>query len=144
MPRKSRDYKAEYARAKARAKAAGFKSEREYKRARKGLSVPRAASPVKRLIPASELARADAKAKDIAKIRREARRWSATHSHVTNSQYVNRMTDAQVIAYHRAYVEGNKLAGPGAGKAWHNRLKEYMVDEMGLMDEEEFENLYGE
>ncbi len=109
MARKPRDYKAEYAAAKRRATASGYKSEREYKQVRKALKLPRTAQPAPRRIlektAPRKLARATNAPKVASQRRREAREWSDKHSHRPHSRYSPKMSDRQVALYHKAFVE---------------------------------------
>lgn len=94
--RKPRDYKAEYAATVARARAAGYKSEREYKKVRRELNLPPRTMPVpKRVLELNPLTR----------IRRENQAWSDAHSLRSNSKYHREFTDDQAERYHRAFVE---------------------------------------
>lgn len=88
---RQRDYRAEYAARKARAKAAGYTGVTEYSRARKGL--PRGASP----LPKSAKLYAESDQ------RRRAYKWSRTHSHSARSRYTASMSDKQVTAFLDAF-----------------------------------------
>jgi len=113
MARKQRDYKAEYRAAKLRATRAGYKSEREYKRVRRELALPRRAMPVpKRILQANPV---------VAR-RRESQRWSDEHSRRRNSRYSPSMSDADAERYWLAFVE------PGiVDSEKHRRLKAFLV-----------------
>lgn len=109
MARKKRDYKTEYAAAKRRAQAAGYKSQREYKAVRKSLSLPPRTSPVPKRVIESQRVGVTSAANDysrrMSRLRREARSWSDKHSHIARSRYTPSMSDEQVSDYHNAYVE---------------------------------------
>ena len=146
MARKQRDYKAEYRRSKERAQASGYKSEREYKAVRKALGTPRGAMPAPRRVMAAaapeRLNAAQAEARAIAAKRRAAASWSKKHSHVGTSAYTKRMTDSEVEAYYRAYLEPlTGLSKKTARDEKRRRIKEYMVSQ-GLMTPSEWEEKY--
>ncbi len=101
MPRKQRDYKAEYAKAKAKANASGYKSEREYKRARKTLRLPPRTSPV----PKRVYERLNATDPILSRLRRESQAWSDAHSKSGRSKYDHRMSDDKLRLYHLAFVD---------------------------------------
>jgi hypothetical protein len=86
MAKRQRDHRAEYLRRKEIAAKSGFGSVRKYKRVRKELSLPRS-------LPVS-----------IRKIRRDGLEWSASHSRVANSRFKMDFSDADAIAYYKAYV----------------------------------------
>lgn len=89
MASRKRDYKAEYARAKAKANAAGYKSQREYRVARKGLTGR--VSPV------------PAKVRD--RIRdNDSREWSRQHSRQPSSKFNTKWGRARRDAYYDIYV----------------------------------------
>lgn len=139
MARKKRDYKAEYQARKRKATQLGYKSEREYKRARKTLSTPRNQAP-----PAKEEATklAPTLGISISRIRRESKRWSNKHSHVPNSKYRDSLTDDQARRYWRAFVED--IPGVGRSKSRQkekrNRIHDYLVPD--LIDEKEWTGKY--
>lgn len=142
MARKRRDYKAEYAARKRRAKAAGYRSEREYKRTRKALKTPRNASPVSR--PIAEVTGREqlADAAEIRKMRREANAWSKRHSKQPSSAYVKSMSDENVRRYWLATVGASQYAGPGAQRKIVANWKDYLVNGIGLYTASEFDSLY--
>lgn len=139
MPRKQRDYKAEYQARKRKATQLGYTSEREYKRARKALATPRRQNPLPK---AQALAISPTLSIPISRIRRASQRWSDAHSRVINSQYDPSMTDDQARRYWRAFVEDI----PGVGKSKsrqkekRNRIHDYLVPD--IMDEKEWTGKY--
>ena len=129
MATRRRDYKAEYARAKARATAAGYKSEREYKQARKRLGVHGGrVSPVpKRVLTAIVDAGAD---RD-----RAARAWSKRHSKVRESAWSDSFDESQRAAYFNIYVK------PSRNRAkWKTWQHDFLVPE--FYSEEEYNERY--
>lgn len=136
MAKRVRDYKAEYATAKRRAKQAGYKSQREYKRARKALQLPRNVSPVPRrvieridpgvLIPEGTKA-----------IRTGNARWSNKHSRVPNSKWNPKWDDTRARAYHLAFVLESKH-----GPEKLSRLYDYLVALYAMVTESEWEQNY--
>lgn len=107
MARKPRDYKKEYAQAKQKATAAGYKSQREYKRVRRELTLPTKASPIpKRILQnTSPEVISNIDRSNITRLRNESRKWSKAHSKSTRSKFRAGMTDAEIIAYHTSFVE---------------------------------------
>ena len=143
MPRRQRDYAAEYRRAKERATRAGYQSERQYKRARKALDLPRNAPIIPVGIAAPKAAPAEpAYAAEMRRLRREAKRWSDRHSRVGNSRYRPSMTDDQVRRYHRAFVE--PPPGSPRGKPYKRaklaRIRDYLVPD--ILDDREWDGKY--
>ena len=119
MARKPRDHAAEYAAAKRRATRAGYKSEREYKKVRKELNLPPRTMPVpKRVLELNPVTR----------LRRESQKWSDEHSHRYNSRYRKTLTDAEVEAYHAAFVEPLALAGEQLDREKRKRIHHYLVN----------------
>lgn len=147
MARKQRDYKAEYAAAKKRATAAGYKSQREYKTARKALRTPRNVSPVPRTVAERSLraegglTQARAEQARIRRLRLESRDWSRKHSKVNTSSYSPSMSDDRVEAYHVAYVAeppgDDRDAREEARLEW---LHDYLVP--NFYTEEQWQELY--
>jgi len=127
MARKRRDYRAEYARRKAAAKAKGYSGPREEYRARKALGFTKAfrRSPTlpKAELPDFAIARLSTDS-EMSRLRREAKEWSAGHSWVKASRYRGNMSNAQVRAYHHAYVE-RVTVGSRRGRAKEKRLRIY-------------------
>ena len=143
MARKPRDYKAEYARSKARAKSLGYRSQREYKRTRANV---RAANPEftsrTKLPPKSEVSALFGEVfSSVSRLRREAEEWSNKHSHSPRSAYKPSMTDAQVRKYHRAFVEkpdtGSRRRNKKQKMKW---LRDYLVPD--LVDDDEWTQNY--
>jgi len=138
VARKQRDYKAEYAAAKARATRAGYKSEREYKRVRKELKLPPRTSPVPKRIVENVKPGITA---DMSQMRRECQRWSDGHSRVDNSKYRPTMTNDQVRRYHKAFVEKPKgKTRKERSRNKYDAIHDYIVPD--LMDEQEWERGY--
>lgn len=126
MPRKQRDYKAEYSARKTRAKAAGYSGVSEYSRARKGL--PRGVSP----LPKSALTYQQSPE------RRKAYSWSKAHSRNARSRYSASMSDQQVEAYLAAFEPAwghTKRSRAERLEALHDYLMEY--DDVDESDWEE-------
>lgn len=141
MARKQRDYKAEYARAKARATRAGYKSERQYKAVRKTLQLPRNAPVIPAWVAAPDVTATATATGGIGRLRRESREWSQKHSKVANSRYRASMTDEQVERYHRAFVV--KPVGKTRYERNRNKyeaIEAYLVPD--LLDEKEWESKY--
>lgn len=131
MAARKRDHKAEYQRRKQLAQAKGYAGVRDYKRTRKqlGLKIRDTAPPktkaqtlIKRLV--------SGRTSEIARLRAEARKWSSKHSHGHTSKYRTDMTDAEVRAYHRAYVEYNPdgLSRRKAARDKRRRIGKYVAD----------------
>lgn len=140
--RRRRDYAAEYAARKRRAKAAGYRSEREYKQVRKALKTPRNASPISKPI-AQVTGRSQLEdAADIRRMRRESAAWSRKHSKRDTSQYVKSMSDENVRRYWAATAGAGKYTGPGAQRKIVELWKDYLVIGIGAYSDSEFDSLY--
>lgn len=147
MARKKRDYKAEYAAAKRRATAAGYKSQREYKAARKALSVPRGASPVPKRIAENVIdggvSSATNRSSRMRQLRKESRIWSDRHSRVPRSRYSPRMSDDVVERYHRAFVDDiPEVSRRKRPKERKRRIRDYLLD-TDQITEDEWKQAYG-
>ncbi|HEY6022366.1 MAG TPA: hypothetical protein VIY48_21650 [Candidatus Paceibacterota bacterium] len=133
MPRK-RDYKAEYARRKAKAVSLGYRSPREEYRARKSLNFTRQFPSLKR----SELPDFSLDALSVAAKRRrfaEAKAWSDRHSRTKASKFRANMSNAQFDSYYRAFVEPHIQLGPSRRKRAierKRRIREYMLQYGGV------------
>ena len=107
MARKPRNYKAEYARRKARSQAKGYRNPGEEYRARKALALTtsgfrRASTPHRRSLPSYAIdALTGAR---MSRIRSESKKWSDDHSHVRASRYRANWGSKRVEAYYNAYV----------------------------------------
>lgn len=136
MARKQRDHRAEYQARKRKATQLGYKSEREYKTARKQTAVGRrgVVPPKTQLAPGLLVS--------MARLRRESKAWSKKHSRVANSEYKDSLTDDQVRRYHRAFVED--IPGLGKSKSKQNekrkRIHDYLVPD--LLDDKEWTGKY--
>lgn len=138
MPRRQRDHKAEYARRKARARAAGYTSVKAYSRARKELGTPRNASPIPRRVYDREQTGTD----NIVRLRREAAAWSDKHSATASSRYRPDMTDDQVANYHAAFVERiTEGSRRGRARERRRRIRDYLVPDW--ISESEWDQKYG-
>lgn len=135
MPRKQRDYKAEYAARKRRATSAGYKSVKEYSKARKTLGTPRNASPVPKRI-----ARTESESLSRSFKRSEAREWSRKHSHRASSRYRESMTDAEVDRYHHTFVEWIEGSRREVGKEKRSRIRQWLVPDW--MTDQEWKSTY--
>lgn len=91
--RKPRDYKAEYARAKARAKAEGYRSERQRKAARRA-GRERQARTNKTVTYGSFKVNRDV----------QSAVWSIQHSRQPVTEFDDKWTDAQKNEYYRTFV----------------------------------------
>lgn len=124
MATRKRDYKAEYARAKARANAAGYKSQREYKRARKGL--PTRSSPIPQ--PIRNRIR-DA----------EAREWSKQHARMPSAKFSTKWGRERRDLYYETFVEpsksGNKSSNDREDAQWRRNLKKLLVPKVYSLEE---------
>jgi len=122
VARKPRNYAAEYAARKRRATELGYKSEREYKGARKRAEITRRELP-----PPKETL-----------LRREAKRWSDEHSLRRNSRYSDTLTVEQVERYHRAFVERlPKRNARTDSREKMRRIRDYLVPD--FLDEKEWD-----
>lgn len=139
MPRKVRDYKAEYARRKAAAVKRGYTSPRQEYKVRRTLNLPRTRrSPARR---AAERYLPDIKdiiaPGELGRLRRESAAWSKTHSRNNKSAYDPDMTGEQVRAYHNAFVKkpvgGSRRKNAKAKRA---RIKAYVMEYTGMSEEE--------
>lgn len=146
MARRQRDYKKEYAATKRRIRAAGYKSEREYRAVRKELGLPRNVAPVPKRIQERIQPGITRRATDtnslISRLRRESQAWSNAHSHVENSRYKRSLTDDQVRRYWRAYVEYPVSGSNRRNRAIEKvrRLHDYLVPD--FLTQEEWEANY--
>lgn len=163
-PARSRDYKAEEARRNAKAKALGFSSRAQQRRAqRHGLKLPRKGSsprgPIKYagapIVTPAVLRRYSAKplpvtigggvklptTTPIGKIRRDNQKWSDAHSRVPTSRYDPEFPADTARRYHAAFVDPDT-------RAWKienglDSLRDYLVDDRGFYDDVEFDERYG-
>jgi hypothetical protein len=143
MAGRNRDYKAEYAAAKRRAKSAGYQSEREYKAVRKALGIGRRDPIIPRTIAnPTRVESAPAEARRISKVRRDNRRWSQKHSRKTSTEYNPRVTDAQAEAYHAAWVEPVDESGKQGRDVKRRVMKDYLVG-YDIIDADEWAQIYG-
>lgn len=149
---KRRDYKAEYARTKARAKAAGYSGEREYRSVRRALALPPRSSPIsRRVLSRSAPERLNAAASetaDLARIRREARRWSETRSQLDSTKLPRGLTEKQIRAYHKAFVnnlsESKRLPkGERDANRRANAQARYDYFVPDFMEDDEWREKYG-
>lgn len=142
---RTRDYKAEYARSKARAQALGYRSEREVKYVRKAFKVPRGERLRSREELAAERPRLMQRAGKIAsenrRMRKESRAWSEAHSHKLVSRYSSRMSDDQVERYYSAYVKSIDEQKRENERRKLREIKRYLVPD--YMDVDEWEQEYG-
>lgn len=120
---RNRNYKAEYEKAKARAKAEGFKSERERKAARRYPDKP---------LPDAVRSRNRSE-----RVRRLAKQWSDKHSRTLNSRYSAGWNDDRVEGYYDAYVRDTP-----EGDEKLSAMYDYLVEDSELVDPEEWESLY--
>ena len=142
-----RNYKAEYAAVKERARKAGYPSVRAYKKARKdsGLTGIRNVTPLHRrtyeTIYPGGVQESERKQR-IQRMREESERWSNHHSHSKRSIYRRNMTDAQVEKYYAAYVKSSDqgLSRREKQKQRLDWMHDYLVPD--FMDEEEWEQTY--
>ncbi len=131
---RKRNYKAEYATRKNRAKAAGYSGVREYTRTRKQLGL----KPNARISPIPKAVLKDSNAKDWG-MRSRAKIWSDAHSRTEHSRYKETLTNAQVERYYHAFVED---LPPGINEQKQDfikrqRIKKYLVPDF-LKDDKEW------
>lgn len=145
MVRKKRDHKAEYARRKARAKAAGYSGVTQYRRARKVLALPPRTSPV----PKSVLERTAPDTVDRItitpdrRLRNESAAWSNTHSRVTNSQYDPSFSMARVRDYHKAFVDRlENLSRRKRAQGKRKNIYHYLVTWCGMPADKEWDEAW--
>jgi hypothetical protein len=129
MARK-RDHKAEYAARKAKAQKAGYSSVYEARKARKVLQLPRTRhTPPKRVVQRYNPSLMSTFETGMSKLRREAAKWSNSHSRSDRSKYRDDMTNAEVRAYYRAYVEKPKGFSRRKGaREKRRRIGEYIMN----------------
>lgn len=121
MARRKRDYKAEYARRKARSHTLGYRSPREEYKARKALNLPRDFPSMERKwLPDHAVEKLDGTR--LRRLRKESQDWSNVHSHVNASRYSPRWGEERVEAYHHAFVQ-RVLFGSRRGKAKEKKLR---------------------
>lgn len=137
MVRKKRDYKAEYARRRARSLSLGYKSPRQEYRARKAVGMDRS-FPSLRRSELPDFVINVLSGDDIARIRRENAEWSKGHSWVKESKYTGRMSNRQARDYNHAYVQRVK-EGSRRGKAKEKKLRifRYLQTYFGVNDKDE-------
>ena len=137
---RKRDHKAEYAARKAAAKRRGYESVRETRRARKVLSLPRRRhTPPKRVLERYDSSLIDViePSQSVGRLRREARKWSDAHSRVDRSKYRDDMTNKELRAYHKAFVEPPKgVSRRKKARAKRQRIKEYIMSTYDMTEEE--------
>lgn len=166
--KRSRDYRAEEARRNQRAKALGFTTRAQLRRAQKyGYKPPRkTANPRSPIVPLlgqpirpRDLAQFTAKATRkppakpvgggalpgtggrLQRLRRESQAWSNRHSRLDTSRFDPSFPAERVRRYHAAFVDPDT-------RAWKienglDSLRDYLVDEMGFYDDIEFDERYG-
>lgn len=138
---RTRNYAKEKAGLRARVKASGAKSEREYRALRRAANVKRTErAPTVAQIPKSVLAAAKRKALSIERLRKESRDWSNKHSQKPASKYSSRLKPDQVEKYYAAFVENWQHIGPGSHARFLNSLQDYLVPD--FMAEDEWEGIY--
>lgn len=127
-----RDYKAEYQRAKARARELGYSGQREYKQARKelGLTGTRAMPVPRRILEGMRESESWS--------RGQAREWSRKHSHNKGSQYKESMTDDEVRQYLMLYRYKPRSLSK---QQFLSNLKDLLVPD--TYTAEEFDDRYG-
>lgn len=168
-PRRSRDYKAEEARRNAKAKALGFSSRAQQRRAqRHGLKLPRVGTSPRSAIkvtgapivtptilrrysakpppppsrgPGGMVAIGKRQLTPIGTIRRQDQQWSNAHSRVPTSKYDPNMSAKRARLYHAAFVDPDTKAYKIENGL--DSLRDYLVDEMGFYDDVEFDERYG-
>jgi hypothetical protein len=126
MAKRQRDHKAEYARRLARAKAAGYRSPYEVRKARKALRL----KPTQPVIPKDKLL---GKTPSEYRHNKDDRLWSLAHSRVPRSKYKAGRGPRYDQSYLKAYVDKRK-------NKTHDEvmddLKAYLQEHEGLSDEE--------
>jgi hypothetical protein len=122
MAKRKRDYKAEYARSKARSQSRGYTGPRQEKRARKAVGLTRG-FPSLRFDELPDFAIEQVSGRRIARMREEARYWSDNHSHVKASRYSGNMSNDQVEQYHAAYVQQPDTYRDSNGKPLSRRMR---------------------
>lgn len=130
-PRK-RDYKAEYARAKARAQKAGYQSPYEYKKARKQLRL----KPTQKIIPKDQLR---GMTPQQYREMKDARLWSLKHSRQAKTKFNPNMSPQQQRDYVQAFVNRKGRTSKEVLKDLEHYLTTYED-----MTDEQFDELYGE
>jgi hypothetical protein len=125
MARQPRDHAAEYARRKAKAQAAGYRSLREAKQARKTLRLPRN----KPLIPKAKLL---GKTPQEYRENKDVRAWSLKHSRKARSKYKPGRDKEYQEKYFRAFVNRK---GRDHEEIMQD-LKDYLTEYEDLTDEE--------
>jgi hypothetical protein len=108
MARKPRNYKAEYARKKARSQAKGYRNPGEEYRARKALGITapgfrRVSTPGRKALPSRVIETLTGT--KLSALRKESQEWSDKHSHVKASRYRSSFSAKRVEDYHKAYVQ---------------------------------------
>lgn len=147
MPSRRRDYKAEEARRNARAKAAGFTSRAQMRKAlreketvvardRRGTIVGRAQGPVKPVWAEAGYSTAGMYKAE----RQAARQWSDRHSHQPTSRWLSSFQPVQAKSYYDAYVNPDTRAAKTVNELYS--LREYLVDVMGYYTDDEFDERY--
>ena len=138
---KKRDYKAEYAAAKARAKRAGYASQREYRAARKeaglkgGNVSPLRKSTKQRMYPnGMPPARGNLFKRAMSKI------WSDKHSQSVRSGYNDSWSDEKVDLYYSAFVEEKEGSRRTKSKLKRDAIRDWLVPQW--MDHLEWEQIY--
>jgi len=144
MAKRFRDHRAEYARQKAKAQAAEYRSQREYKRARKAAGITRRDPvPPKSSLP-ERIQSSIVRETDITRMKRESRRWSNKSSWVEHSKFNpdNDWTEDQIRRYHQAYlVPIPKGLSRREKKAWKlDQMHDFLVPD--FMTEEQWKQLY--
>ncbi|SRR6266571_8838224 len=129
MARKQRDHAAEYARRKAKAQAAGYRSLYEARKTRKELRL----KPTQKLIPKEQLR---GKTPREYRENKDARLWSLKHSRQSRSKF----KPGQGSAYEKEYVEAFVNRRGKTHDQIMADLKRYLMDYEGLTEDEWEEN----
>lgn len=126
---RARNHKAEYAARKAKAQALGYSGVSQYRGTRKALNLPRTRRTPSRAVAVRYSPVLGLPRSWVGSMRREARKWSEAHSHSPRSAYRPDMSDAEVRAYHRAYVQ--RVEGTSRRKAAREkrlRILNYVIE----------------
>jgi hypothetical protein len=126
MPRKQRDYRAEYQRRKSLAQSRGYSGPYQQSKARKILKLPRDFAPIQRKdLPKSTLDRL--LRTDIHKVGEQSLSWANEHSHMKETKYPSHGSDEQKRRFKEAFVD-KPPKGRRGGKIKQDRIYAYLDD----------------
>lgn len=141
MPRKQRDYRAEYARRRARSQSKGYKNPFQERKARKLLGLPRDfPTPHRKYFPDNKLDRL--LRTDIHRIGQESIKWANEHSHRPETKFPSHGSDEQKRRFKEAFVDKQPKGRKGS-KQKQTLIYDYLDDYYPRDDGQSWAQYYG-